>query len=57
MVWQRVLLLLIAVLLYFTASVQAQEKEPTAIIEIGGAQHQAREALRTLLFAVRWHSR
>jgi hypothetical protein len=37
MVWQRVLLLLIAGLLFFTASEQAQEKEPTAIIEIGGA--------------------
>jgi hypothetical protein len=33
----RVLLLLIAVLLFFTASAQAQEREPTAIIEIGGA--------------------
>jgi hypothetical protein len=37
MVWQRVPLLLIAVLLFFTASAQAQEREPTAIIEIGGA--------------------
>jgi hypothetical protein len=37
MVWRRVPLLLIAVLLFFTASAQAQQKEPTAIIEIGGA--------------------
>ena len=36
MVWRRVLLL-IAALLFFTASARAEEKEPTAIIEIGGA--------------------
>jgi hypothetical protein len=36
MVWRRVLLL-IATLLLFTASAQAEGKEPTAIIEIGSA--------------------
>ena len=36
MVWRGVLLL-IGALLFFTASAQAEEKEPTAIIEIGGA--------------------
>jgi hypothetical protein len=36
MVWRGVLLL-IGTLLSFTASAQAEEKEPTAIIEIGGA--------------------
>jgi hypothetical protein len=36
MVWQRVLLL-ISVLLFFSTSAQAEEKEPTAIIELGGA--------------------
>ena len=37
MVWQRVLRLLIAVPLFFAAGVQAEEKEPTAILEIGAA--------------------
>jgi hypothetical protein len=36
MVWRRAVLL-IAAPLFLTASAQAQEKEPTAIIEIGGA--------------------
>jgi hypothetical protein len=37
MVWQRLLLLLIAVLLLLSKSACAEEKEPTAIIELGGA--------------------
>jgi hypothetical protein len=37
MVWQRVLLSLMTALLFFTASAQAEEKEPNAIIELGGA--------------------
>jgi hypothetical protein len=37
MVWQRLLLLLIAVLLLLGKNAQAEEKEPTAIIELGGA--------------------
>lgn len=36
MVWQRVLLL-IAVLLFVSARAQAEEKEPSAIIELGGS--------------------
>ena len=37
MVRQRVLLLLIAVSLLFSRSARAQEKEPSAIVELGGA--------------------
>jgi hypothetical protein len=37
MVWQRLLQLLIAVLLLLGKSACAEEKEPTAIIELGGA--------------------
>jgi hypothetical protein len=37
MVWQRLLLLLIALLSLLCKSAQAGEKEPTAIIELGAA--------------------
>lgn len=37
MVWQRLLQLLVAVLLLLGQSACAEEKEPTAIIELGGA--------------------
>jgi len=37
MVWRRLLPLLIAFLPLFTTSAQAEDKEPTAIIELGGA--------------------
>jgi hypothetical protein len=37
MVWQRVLLLITSPLLLFSATARAEEKEPTAIIELGGA--------------------
>ena len=37
MVWRRLLPLLIAPLPLFSNSAQAEKKEPTAIIELGGA--------------------
>ena len=37
MVWQRVPLLLMAAQSFFGTSAQAEEKEPSAIIELGGA--------------------
>lgn len=37
MAWQRLLLLLIAVLLLSSKSAEAGEREPTAIIELGSA--------------------
>jgi hypothetical protein len=45
MVWQRVLLSLTPVLWFLSTSAQAEEKEPTAIIELGGAVSPSRQPI------------
>jgi hypothetical protein len=56
MVWQRLLLLLTAVLLLLGKSAQAEEKEPTAIIELGGAGEGGLRVRRVLAHRPLWSS-